>query len=57
MFRGYDTPTQWRHDEIIRIRRMEAEIAAMQKEIDRQKQKAAASEERIQRLKKELGFT
>ncbi len=57
MFRGYDTPTQWRHDEIIRIRRMEAEIAAMQKEIDRQKEKAAASEERIQRLKKELGFT
>ncbi len=57
MFRGYDTPTQWRHDEIIRIRRMEAEIAAMQKEIDRQKQKAVASEERIQRLKKELGFT
>ncbi len=57
MFRGYDTPTQWRHDEIIRIRRMEAEIAAMQEEIDRQKQKAVASEERIQRLKKELGFT
>ncbi len=57
MFRGYDTPTQWRHDEIIRIRRMEAEIAAMQESIERQKQKAVASEERIQRLKKELGFT
>ncbi len=36
---------------------MEAEIAAMQEENDRQKQKAVASEERIQRLKKELGFT
>ncbi len=45
MFRGYDTPTQWRHDEIIRIRRMEAEIAAMQESIERQKQKSAARED------------
>ncbi len=39
-----------------RIRHLEAEIADMQKEIDRQKQKATAREGRIQRLKKELGF-
>jgi len=55
--RVYDTNALWRHDEILRIRRLEAEIAAMQESIDRQKQMAAASEERIQRLKKELGFT
>jgi len=57
MTRVYDTNALRRHDEILRIRHLEAEIADMQKEIDRQKEKAAASEERIQRLKKELGFT
>jgi len=28
MFRVYDTNALWRHDEIIRIRHLEAEIAA-----------------------------
>jgi len=37
-----------------RIRHLEAEIADMQKEIDRQKQKAVAAEERFQRLMKEM---
>ncbi len=40
-----------------RIKHLEAEIADMQKEIDKLKQKAAAREERIQRQKKELGFS
>ncbi len=40
MIRGYDTNALMRHDEIIRIRHIEAEIADMQKDIDRQKQKA-----------------
>ncbi len=40
MFRGYDTNALWRHDEILRIRHMEAENADKQKEIDRQKLKA-----------------
>jgi cell division protein FtsB len=33
------------------------EIATLQKSMDKLKEQAAASEERIQRLKKELGFT
>ncbi len=52
MIRVYDTNALWRHDEIIRIRHLEAEIADMQKEIDRQKQKAVAAEERFERTKK-----
>ncbi len=57
MIRVYDTNALWRHDEIIRIRHLEAEIAAMQKEIDRQKLVAVAAEERFQRQKKEMGIT
>ncbi len=53
----YDTNTLWRHDEILRIRHMETEIADMQKEIDRQKQKAVAAMERLQRIKQWLGIT
>ena len=56
MIRGYDTNAAWRHDEILRIRHLEARIADMQKEIDRQKQKAVAAEERLQRTKKWLGI-
>ncbi len=54
MIRGYDTNALWRHDEILRIRHLEAEIAASQEEIDRQKQKAVAAVERFQRTKKWL---
>ncbi len=57
MIPGYDTNAQWRHDEIIRIRHLEAEIADMQKEIERQKQKAVAANERLERTKKWLGIT
>ena len=56
MFCGYDTSALHWKDEILRIRHLEAEIASMQKEIDRQKEKAVAAEERIKGLKKELGF-
>jgi len=56
MIRVYDTNALWRHDEIIRIRHLEAEIADMQKEIDRQKEKAVAAEERLERTKKWLGI-
>ncbi len=56
MIRVYDTNALWRHDEIIRIRHLEAEIADMQKEIDRQKQKAVAAMERLERKKKWLGI-
>ena len=42
--------------EILRIRHLEAEIADMQNEIDKQKQKAVAAEESFQRTKKWLGI-
>ena len=57
MIRVYDTNALWRHDEILRIRHLEAEIAAMQKEIDRQKLKAVAANERLEILMKEMGIT
>jgi len=57
MIRIYDTNALWRHDEILRIRHLEAEIADMQKEIDRQKQKAVAANERLERLMKEMSIT
>ncbi len=56
MFRVYNTNALWRHDEILRTRHLEAEIAYMQKEIDRQKQKAVAANERLERTKKWLGI-
>ena len=56
MFRVYDTNVLWRHDEILRIRHLEAEIADMQKDIDRQKQKAVAANDRLERTKKWLGI-
>jgi hypothetical protein len=56
VFRVYDTNALWRHDEIIRIRHLEADIAFMQKEIDRQKEKAVAAVERLERTKKWLGI-
>ncbi len=56
MFRGYDSGVALREDILLRIRHLEAEIADMQKEIDIQKQKAVAAEERFQRTKKWLGI-
>ncbi len=56
MIRGYDTSVLHWKDEILRIRHLEAEIAAMQKEIDRKEQRALAGEERFQRLKREMGI-
>ncbi len=54
--RAYDTNALWRDDEILRIRHLEAEIADMQKEIERQKEKAVAAVERLERTKKWLGI-
>ncbi len=56
MIRVYYTNALWRHDEILRIRHLEAEIADMQKGIDRQKQKAVAAMECLERTKKWLGI-
>ncbi len=56
MVRVYDTNALWRHDEILRIRHQEAEIADMQKDIEKQKRKAVAAVERLERTKKWLGI-
>ena len=56
MIRVYDTNALWWHDEIIRIRHLEAEIADMQKDLDRQKQEAVASEERSRRFRRWVGI-
>jgi len=40
-----------------RIRHLEAEIADMQKEIERQKQEAVAAVERLERQMKEMGIS
>ncbi len=57
MIRVYDTNALWRHDEIIRIRHLEAEIAVRQEEIDRPKQEAYASEERSRRFREWVGIS
>ena len=56
MIRVYDTNALWRHDEILRIWHLEAEIADMHNEIERQKQEAVAANERLERTKKWLGI-
>ena len=56
MVRGYDSSALHWKDEILRIRHLEAEIADMQKDIERQKQKAVAAMERLERTKKWLGI-
>ena len=57
MFRGYDSGRVLRKDIIERMRYLQDEIATLQKSMNKLKEQTAASEERIQRLKKELGFT
>ena len=52
MIRVYDTNALWRYDEILRMRHLEAEIADLQKDIERQKEKAVAAVERLERLMK-----
>ncbi len=56
MIRVYGTNALWRYDEIIRIRHPEAEIADIQKEIERQKQEAVAAMECLERTKEWLGI-
>ena len=56
MIRVYDTNALWRHDEILRIRHLEAEIADMKKDIEIQKQEAVAANERLERTKKWVGI-
>ncbi len=57
MIRGYDSGVVLREDIIERVRQGYREIEQLQKEIDRQKQKAVAGERRLQKLMKEMGLT
>ncbi len=57
MFRGYDSGQVLREEIIERMRYLRGEIATLQKSMNKLKEQTAASEERIQRLKRELGFT
>ena len=57
MFRGYDSGVVLREDIIERVRQGYKEIEQLQKEINRQKQKAVAANERLERLMKEMGIT
>ena len=56
MIRGYDSSALYREDTLERIRHLNAEIAEMQKEMERREEETAVSERRIQKLKKELGI-
>ncbi len=57
MFRGYDSEKVLREDILLRIQHLYDEIAALHRSMDNLKKGAAASERRIQRLKKELGIS
>jgi len=57
MFRGYDSGVVLREDIIERVRQGYKEIEQLQKDIERQKQKAVAANERLERLMKEMGLT
>ncbi len=54
--RVYDTNALWQYDKILRIRHLEVEIADMRKDIERQKRKAVAAVEHLERTKKWLGI-
>ncbi|MCH8055737.1 MAG: hypothetical protein IH857_06265 [Deltaproteobacteria bacterium] len=56
MIRGYATSALFREDTIERIKHLNAEIADLQKSMGKTKKEVAASERRIQKLKKELGI-
>ncbi len=56
MIRGYDTSALFREDTILRIQHLTAEIAELQKEMERRQKEVAASEEQLEQLKKDLGL-
>ena len=56
MFCRYDSGVVLREDLLERVREVYKEIAKLQKDIERQKQKAVAAMERLERTKKWLGI-
>ncbi len=57
MIRGYDTTALFREDCLERIRQLQLEVEADMKELARMKKDHAVTEERIKRLKRELGIS
>ena len=56
MIRGYDSSALFREDTILRIMQLYAEIAAIEKSMERRQKEVAASVERLEQLKKDLGL-
>ncbi len=54
--RGYDTSPLFREDCLERIRQLQLEVNADMRELARMKEEYAATEERLKRMKKEMGF-
>jgi len=53
---GYDSSPLFREDCLERIRQLQLEVNADLKELARMKMEYAATEERLKRMKKEMGF-
>ena len=56
MKQGYDTPRLYLRDALIRIRRLNDEIIALQKTEEKLQKEAAICEERFRKLKQEMGI-
>ena len=56
MKRGYDTPRLYLRDALIRIRRLNDEIIALQKTDEKLQKEATICEERFRKLKQEIGI-
>ncbi len=56
MIRGYDSSALFREDTILTIRQLYAEIAAIEKSMERRQKEVAAWVERLEQLKKDLGL-
>ena len=54
--RGYDSSPLFREDCLDRIRHLQLEVNADMRELARMRREYAATEERLTRMKKELGF-
>jgi len=54
--RGYDSSPLFREDCLERIRQLQLEVNADLKELARMKMEYAATERRLKRMKKEMGF-
>ena len=56
MIRGYDTGALFREDCLLHIQHLQMEVEADLKELAQMKKEHAATEERLKRMKKEMGW-